>query len=451
MKKHYGPETGAALLNFPLSTYRLPPVFIESYALVKRVCAHANMELGHLDKKKGRAISTICLEIEAGNHHDQIVVDPLQGGAGTSTNMNMNEVIASLATEKLATRTPELTVMPLADLNMHQSTNDTYPTAVRIAMLRLMKQLEVSISNLQEALQQKEHQFQHIVKLGRTQLQDAVPTTLGITFGAFADAISRDRWRIFKARERIKIVNLGGTAIGTGLGAPRNYIFKVTELLKQLSGLVIARGENLVDTTQNLDTFVEVSGMLKAYATSLMKIANDLRLMGSGPYGGLGEITLPAVQAGSTIMPGKVNPVIPESVIQVALKTIANDQTIALVAAMGQLELNHLFPLLTHSMLESLMLLNNATKVFTTRCIEGIKANEEQCKRLLLRSESIITVLVPMLGYQKIAQLLNTAQKNNTPIKTVLLESKLITEEQLNRLLSPGNMYQLGYNPKDYQ
>lgn len=448
---YYGIHTQRAIENFPISRYRLHPEFIRAFAQVKKACALVNTELGYLEERIGKAIVEACDEIINGKLHEEIKVDPFQGGAGTSTNMNFNEVIANRAIEILGGEKGDYNkVHPLHHVNMHQSTNDVYPTALKIATLSLLKKLEGEVAKLQEAFQIKEQEFKNVVKLGRTELQDAVPITLGMEFGAYAEAIARDRWRIFKARERIKIINLGGTAVGTGLGAPRKYIFKVTEKLRELTGLNIARAENLVDATQNMDTFVEVSGMLKAYAANLFKIAGDLRLLGSGPDGGIAEIKIPPVQPGSSIMPGKVNPVILEAVQQVALRVMSNDDVITLVASLGQLELNQFLPLLTHSMLESLEILINTTGILRTKCVELIKPDPERCLEYVMRSKTIATVLVPIFGYKRVEEIVKKAVKFGKSIKEVLIEDKIMSEEQVKKLLSAKRMYKLGYTEDEY-
>ena len=344
----HGIHTVRAVDNFPLTRRSIHPQLARAYGDVKLACARTNRALGAWanDPEKSNAIDRACLELASGVLDHFIIVDALQGGAGTSTNMNVNEVLANRALEILALPHGSYDrVSPLADINMHQSTNDTYPTALRLAAIRLLGSLEQRVVALQESFQAAERKFAHVVKVGRTQLQDAVLTTLGREMGAYADAINRDRWRIYKCEERLRVVNLGGTAIGTGLAAPRKYIFQVVDQLRQLTGIGFARAENLVDATQNADVFVEVSGILKAHAVSLLKICGDLRLLSSGPLAGLGELRLPARQAGSSIMPGKVNPVIPEAVSQVAMRVIGHDTTITMACAAGSLELNPFLPL----------------------------------------------------------------------------------------------------------
>ncbi|MDZ4181677.1 MAG: lyase family protein, partial [Candidatus Cloacimonadaceae bacterium] len=381
---YIGRETAKAVENFAFSSERIDSDLIRALAMVKLAAARVNRKLGYLPDAQAAAIETVCGEIIEGAHHNLIVCDPYQGGAGTSLNMNLNELVALLGNRMsdpaFDPRTSIGKIEPLAHVNLHQSTNDVFPSAVRIAVLLKLKTLETGVSLLQEALQDKERAFADIIKMGRTELQDAVPMTLGMEFGAWAEAISRDRWRIFKSRERIKTINLGGTAIGTGLGAPREYIFGVTEELKRISGLSISRAENLVDQTQNLDTLVEVSAMTKALGVNLLKIANDLKLLSGGPDTGYGEIRLPELQKGSSIMPGKINPVMPEAVCQIALKAINDDNLIALAAAHGQLELNAYLPLIAHTLLGSLSRLSRACELFAAKCISSIEANIEVCR-----------------------------------------------------------------------
>ena len=449
---YYGIHTLRAANNFPFSGYRLHPAFIRAFAQVKQACTNTNVNLGYLSQERGDAITTACMEIESGKLNDEIIVDPFQGGAGTSTNMNFNEVIANRASEIMGGKRGEyLLVHPIHHVNMHQSTNDTYPTALKVAALNLLVKLEGRVSGLQEALQQKEIEFRDVVKVGRTELTDAVPMTLGMTFGAFADAVARDRWRVFKSRERIKKVNLGGTAIGTGLGAPREYILTVTDNLKHIVKLPVSRAENLVDATQNMDSFVEVSGMLKAYAVNLMKIASDLRLLASGPATGIGEISLPPIQAGSSIMAGKINPVMPEAVTQTALRVMGNDQTITLAAALGQLELNHLLPLLTHTLLESLTLLINASEGLAQNCLPGIQANPERCRVHVEQSGALATVLVPVLGYDRVERLLAQAEASGRTIRDEAVFQGVGSPKAMDELLSPKRLCKLGFTFDEYR
>ena len=442
----WGIHTARAVENFPLSGRPVHPELIKAFGEVKLACAQINMQLGFLNEnKKAKAIEAACSEMSAGLLNEHILVDALQGGAGTSTNMNVNEVIANRALQLLGEKPGSYKIIsPLDDVNLHQSTNDTYPTALKIAAIRLLRQLEQNVLNLQEAFQQKEKEFAHIVKIGRTQLQDAVLTTLGREMSAFAEAFNRDRWRIYKCEERLRVVNLGGTAIGTGLGAPKQYIFRVVDRLRENTNIGLSRAENLIDGTQNVEVFVEVSGILKAHATSLLKISNDLRLLSSGPDAGFGEIILPAKQSGSSIMPGKINPVIPEAVAQIAIRVMGNDQIISQACSAGNLELNQFLPLIADALLENLMLLNNASLVFRENCVLGIIANKEVCKRNVENSTASITALIPKLGYEKACEFINIARNESITIKQAVLKSKLISEPEYEELISPESVCRLG-------
>lgn len=443
---YYGIHAVRAKENFPLSGYAIHPELIRAMAVVKKACARANLELGYLRAEIGQAIIAACDEIISGHLHKEVIVEALQGGAGTSTNMNLNEVIANRAIEILGGEKGNYKLVhPLNHVNLHQSTNDVYPTAVKVAAINLLHQLDRTIAKLQAAFQEKEKEFSPIVKMGRTELQDAVPMTLGAEFSAYADAIARDRWRVFKCEERLRVVNIGGTAIGTGLTAPRRYIFLVIEKLREETGLGLARAENMVDATQNADPFVEVSGILKAHAVNLFKIASDLRLLSSGPVAGLREIKLPEVQAGSSIMPGKVNPVICEAINQVAIKVMANDFIITQVCQHGQFELNPFLPLLAHALLESLSLLINADRIFREKCILGIKANKEVCTYYAYHSWGTVTALLPYIGYEKATEVAKEVKETGKSVIEVVLEKGIMDKEKLEYVLSPEGMTALGY------
>lgn len=442
----WGIHTSRAVENFPLSGRPVHSELIKAFGEVKLACAQTNNQLDFWsDKKKAAAIEKACFEMSQGLLNEHILVDAFQGGAGTSTNMNVNEVIANRSLQLLGEKPGNYeTISPLDDINLHQSTNDTYPTALKVAAIRLLRNLEQSVLNLQEAFQHKEKEFAHVVKIGRTQLQDAVLTTLGREMGAYAEAFNRDRWRIYKCEERLRVVNLGGTAIGTGLGAPKQFIFRVVDRLRENTNIGLARAENLIDGTQNTDVFVEVSGILKAHATNLLKISNDLRLLSSGPDAGFGEITLPAKQAGSSIMPGKVNPVIPEAVAQIAIRVMGNDQIISQACSGGNLELNQFMPLIADALLENLTLLNNACIIFTEHCVLGISANEEVCKKNVENSTATITALIPKIGYEKASELIKIARKDSISIKKAILKTTIITEKEFNELTSPESVCKLG-------
>ena len=435
---YYGIHTARALENFRVSRQTVHPELIRALATVKQAAAEMNMSLGLLDARLGSAIFQAAAEIADGRMADQFPVDALQGGAGTSTNMNVNEVIANRASELLGgARGDYSLVHPLDHVNLSQSTNDVYPTALRLAAIRLLQPLSEACAQLQGTLQKKEAEFAGVLKLGRTEMQDAVPVTLGQEFAAWAEAVARDRWRLYKVEERLREVNLGGTAVGTGLNAERKYVFGVVERLRGLTGVGLARDENMMDTTQNADVFVEVSGLLKACAATLIKISNDLRLLSSGPRGGFGEIRLPDLQAGSSIMPGKVNPVIPEMIAQVGYQTIARDLAITLAAQGGQLELNAFLPLVAANILPAMEELTQAMRLFADRCIAGIQANPDRCLAHLESSVALITALSPLIGYDRAAAVAKQALSEQTSVRQALLAAGLFTSAELDALLRP--------------
>jgi len=442
----YGIHTVRAVENFPISGHRVNKDLIYSFGQVKLACAITNYDLGFLSDAKFAAIEEACNDMIAGRLDKEIIVDALQGGAGTSTNMNVNEVLANRSLEILGYSFGDYDKLdPIDDINMHQSTNDTYPTALRVALIYNIKKFEKSLITLLDSFQKKEIEFAHIVKVGRTQMQDAVLTTLGRTMSAYAEAIGRDRWRVFKCEERLRVVNLGGTAIGTGVTAPRKYIFKVTENLRKLTGYGLARAENLFEATQNCDALVEVSGILNASASNLLKISTDLRFLSSGPNAGIGEITLPKRQSGSSLMPGKVNPVIPEAVSQAALVAISNNNTITQTVGMGHLELNAFMPLIADKLLETVQVLSNASSIFAKYCVDGIIANEDVCARNINTSTAIITALLPKIGYEKGQEVLLEAERNSATLRELLISGGFITEEDFELLISPEAVNKLGY------
>jgi aspartate ammonia-lyase len=443
----YGIHTVRALDNFPLAMQPVAPGLARAYGTVKLACAMTNRALGAWadDVPKADAIERACRELSEGQLARHIVVDRLQGGAGTSLNMNVNEVLANRALELLGEAPGAYArVSPLEDINLHQSTNDTYPTALRLAAVAALRELEGRVVALQEAFQAAEKRFAHVVKVGRTQLQDAVLTTLGREMGAYAEAMNRDRWRIYKCEERLRVVNLGGTAIGTGLAAPRQFIFRVTDTLRELTGIGFARAENLVEATQNADVFVEVSGILKAHAVSLLKICGDLRLMASGPEAGLREIRLPARQAGSSIMPGKVNPVIPEAVSQVAMLVMGHDVTIASACAAGSLELNPFLPLVAACLLESLELLARADDILCRHCVSGLEADEARCREHVLNSTAAATALLPAIGYERVCELARASADTGRTIRELAIDKDWVSAAVFDELISPEAVCRLG-------
>ena len=450
LEARHGIHTLRALENFPLLGRPAHPELLRAFGAVKLAALQANRSLGHFpEDTKFQAMARACHELMDGQLLADLPVDALQGGAGTSTNMAVNEVLANRALELLGRPHGEYgTVSPSEDLNLHQSTNDTYPTALRVAAIRLLKELEIRVLGLQEAFQEKERTFAHVVKVGRTEMQDAVLTTLGREMGAYAEALNRDRWRLAKCEERLRVVNLGGTAIGTGLAAPREYIFRAADELREITGLGLSRAENLVEATQNADVYVEVSGLLKALATSLLKICGDLRLLSSGPEAGLGELRLPPRQAGSSIMPGKVNPVIPEAVTQAALLVLAHDHAISLAASLGSLELNPFLPLIAHGLLESLELLARACAILRTHCVEGLEAVEARCRSQVENGTAAATALLPLLGYEGVCGLVERAQGSGESLRSRGIAEGLFTEEQFREATSPEAVGRLGSRPR---
>jgi aspartate ammonia-lyase len=463
----YGIHTARAIENFPLAGRPVHPALTRAFGEVKLACALTNRALGvwsdeagpdagpgtNLDTNQGadqgaakaEAIERACRELSEGLLDGSIVVDALQGGAGTSTNMNVNEVVANRALELLGLEHGDYSrVSPLDDINLHQSTNDTYPTALKLAAIRLLRRLEQSVVELQESFQRAEKRFAHVVKVGRTQYQDAVLTTLGREMSAYAEAVNRDRWRIYKCEERLRVVNLGGTAIGTGLAAPREFIFRVVDQLRSLTGIGFARAENLVEATQNTDVFAEVSGILKAHAVSLIKISTDLRLLSSGPDAGLGEIRLPARQAGSSIMPGKVNPVIPEAVTQAAMLAMGNDTVIGAACAAGSLELNAFMPLIAHCLLENLEILARACDLLRLYCVDGIEADEARCRAHVENSTAAATALVPALGYERAGEVAHLAREQGRTLRAIVTEKEWMSVAEFDEAISPEAVCRLG-------
>lgn len=419
----YGINTARAADNFPLRHKKVNSKLIEAIITVKKAAAIVYRDIDPPSSKKESAIISACDTLLQGGFSDSFITQALQGGAGTSTNMNVNEVIANLALKELGEQCGNYSVIhPLDDVNRGQSTNDVYPTALRIAAIGQLRLLSDSSAKLQTALQEKENLWQDIKKLGRTELMDAVPVTLGEEFGAYAQAVSRDRWRLYKVEERLRQVNIGGTAVGLSGGAAKKYRFKIIEVLRELTGYGLAAAEYPMDLTQNNDVFVEVSGLLKAMAVNLMKISNDLRLMNSGPCGGIGEVRLKAMQQGSTIMPGKVNPVIPEMVMQCSMRVIANDTAITMAAAHGELELNAFLPIIADCLLESLELMTGAADILREKCIEIMDVSREDCRRHLDESAAFGVDYVPALGYDETARIIY----ENPPDKArEILEDKI--------------------------
>lgn len=448
---YYGVQSLRAAENFHITGLNMHPEIINSLAYIKKAAAITNCEVGLLEKKKAQAIVQACDEIVSGKFHNEFIVDPVQGGAGTSLNMNANEVIANRAIEILGGKKGDYTIInPNDDVNCGQSTNDVIPTAGKMTSLRLLQNLKKQLLRLYDALNEKATEFDHIIKMGRTQMQDAVPIRLGQEFKAYSVAIMRDIHRMDKAMDEMRTLNMGGTAIGTGINADEGYLRRIVPNLTEISGMDFIQAFDLIDSTQNLDPFVAVSGAVKACAVTLSKMSNDLRLMSSGPRTGFGEINLPAKQNGSSIMPGKVNPVIPEVVNQVAFNIIGNDVTITMAAEAGQLELNAFEPIIFYCMFQSIDTLGYAVQTLVDNCIVGITANEERCRCLVENSVGIITAISPHLGYQKAADIAKKAIKTGESVRRLILKEKLMDDDELNRILDPIHMTEPGISGKDY-
>ena len=438
---YYGVQSLRAAENFHITGLKMHPELIRSLAFIKKAAAISNRKVGLLNEKITEAIIKACDEIIMGNYWKDFIVDPIQGGAGTSINMNANEVIANRAIELLGGKKGDYTyVHPNDHVNYGQSTNDVIPTAGKMTTLRLLDRLKLELLRLHTALCNKAKEFDHIIKMGRTQMQDAVPIRLGQEFKAYSVAVMRDINRMENAIEEMRFVNMGGTAIGTGINADKGYMEIITPVLSEVSGIKFEQAADLIDATQNIDSFVSVSGTIKACAVTLSKIANDLRLMSSGPRAGFNEINLPAKQNGSSIMPGKVNPVIPEVVNQVAFKVIGNDMTITMAAEGGQLELNAFEPVVFYCLFESIDILASAIQTFIDNCVTGITANEARCQELVDHSIGVVTALCPYLGYKKSAELAKMALKSNKSVRDLILEEKILTADEVDKILDPLNM-----------
>jgi aspartate ammonia-lyase len=440
---YFGIQTLRALENFEIS--RIPishyPQFIDALAYVKKAATIANQQLGLLETEIADAISQACDEILAGKFREEFAVDAIQGGAGTSTNMNANEVIANRANEILGGALGVYDrVHPNNHVNMSQSTNDVYPTALRLALHSKLETLLAEMTTLQGLFAQKGAEFADVIKMGRTQLQDAVPMTLGQEFDAYAVTIGEDIQRVMEAQTLIREINMGATAIGTGLNAHPMYAALVTQKIRELSGIPVSKAANLVEATQDTGAYVQLSGVLKRVATKLSKICNDLRLMASGPRAGLGEINLPRMAPGSSIMPGKVNPVIPEVVNQVAFQVIGNDVAVTIAAEAGQLELNVMEPLIAYNLFSSIDMLGRACHTLGERCIRGITANRDVCRRYVENSIGLVTALNPLLGYEKASEIAKEALETGGSVYEIVLAKGYLSQEELEDLLTPENM-----------
>ena len=438
---YYGVQALRANENFPITGNSLNPDFIKNMARIKRAAAITNMRAGRLKPEIANAIESACNEVICGMFASEFIVDGIQGGAGTSANMNMNEVIANRAIEMLCGKKGDYSIVhPNDHVNMAQSTNDVIPTAGKLTVLDLLKKLEKSLKKLDSALYKKADEFDGVIKIGRTQLEDAVPMRLGQSFHAYATMIERDMDHIEKTKKEMYTVNMGATAIGTGINTSEYYFDHIVPILAKVSGYPLVQADDLFDATENLDGFVRVSSCLKACAVNLSKMCNDLRILASGPKAGFGEITLPAMQNGSSIMPGKVNPVIPEVVSQVAFHIIGHDVTITMAAEAGQMELNAFEPVVFYNLFDSISTLTHAVDTLTDNCIIGITANEERCQKLLDASVGITTALCPYIGYKKAASLAKESLRTGVPVKKLVLKHGLMKEKQLDVVLDPYAM-----------
>jgi len=440
---YYGIQTLRAIENFNISgvTLNFFPALIEALSMVKEAAVEANYDLGLIDEKIKSAIVQACQEIKNGKYHNHFVVDMIQGGAGTSTNMNANEVIANRAIELLGHEKGEYDYChPNNHVNLSQSTNDAYPTSVKIALINSNKKLVLVLETLIESFRNKAKEFSHVIKMGRTQLQDAVPMTLGQEFEAYAVTLREEVERLNQNAKLFLEVNMGATAIGTGINSEPGYTDLVIKHLRRVTNLDIVLASNLVEATQDTGAFIMYSSAVKRLAVKLSKICNDLRLLSSGPRTGINEINLPPMQPGSSIMPGKVNPVIPEVVNQIAFKVIGNDLTVTIAAEGGQLELNVFEPVIVQSIFESIEMLKNGMNTLKYRCVDGITANEERCRMMVYNSIGLVTALNPFLGYETSTRLAKEALLNNRSVYELLLEKKLLTKEQLDQILEPENM-----------
>ncbi len=440
---YYGVQTARAQENFYITGVTLSKftVFIASMAKVKKAVALANYELGLLEEKKCIVICKVCDEIISGKLHDQYVVDMIQGGAGTSVNMNANEVIANRGLEIMGYEKGDYQHLhPNNDVNLSQSTNDAYPTAIKVTLYEKIFELISIMQLLSKSFSDKAEEFKHIIKMGRTQLQDAVPMTLGQEFHAFSSMIDEDIKRLREAQQLVREMNLGATAIGTGINSHPDYAKVVERKLQEVTGRPFITATDLIHATQDTGSYVQIAGVLKRVATKISKICNDLRLLSSGPRTGFNEINLPAAQPGSTIMPGKVNPVIPEVVNQVAFQVIGSDIAITLASEGGQLQLNVFEPVMAYNLFNSINMMNNAFKTLSSKCIVGITANEAHCKELVLNSIGLITALNPYIGYEASTSVAKEALETGGSVYDIVLKRALLSKDELDDIIKPENM-----------
>lgn len=442
---YYGINAIRGQENFSITGYSMDKTLINAIAIVKKAAALANRDIDILDEDIAEAIADASDEILKGNYHDQFIVDPIQGGAGTSFNMNANEIIANLALEKLGKEKGSYDIVsPNTHVNMAQSTNDAFPTAAHMSMLTKLNMLIETLNNLVDLFLKKSKEFDDVVKMGRTHLQDAIPIRLGQEFRAYSSVIKRDIVRLENTKANLQYVNMGATAVGTGLNADKVYIENVMKYLNDFSGLDLKLADDLVDATQNTDSYTELSSALKITMVNISKISNDLRLMASGPRAGLAEINLPPRQAGSSIMPGKINPVMLEVMNQIAFQVIGNDLTVSMASEAGQFELNVMEPVMTFNVLESMKIMRNGINAFMEYCIEGITANEEHLRDYVENSVGIITAINPHVGYDKSSAIAKEALNTGVPVRELVLKHNLLTEEELDIILDPFEMTKIG-------
>ena len=438
---YYGVQTMRAIENFKITGQRLDPDFIQAIAQVKKAAAEANMETGRMDKKIGELLVKAADEIIAGKLLDQFPVDPIQGGAGTSVNMNMNEVLCNRALEMSGQPKGRYDIIsPNNHANMAQSTNDLFPTSIKVCLIHKANKLTTALDYLATELEKKAEEYKDILKMGRTHLQDAVPITLGQEMGSYASAVRRAIIRVNQAAETIHVINMGGTAVGTGLNAEPAYIDKVAEAMTKDLGERYRTAGNIIDATNNTDGFADISSAMKVTALVLIKMANDFRLMASGPRCGLNELKLPQRQPGSSIMPGKVNPVIAEVLDQACYQVIGNDLAVTMGVENGQFELNVMEPVIAFNLFNSMRFLTNAINTFVEKLLVDLQPNREQCAEWLDRSVGVVTALLPHIGYENSAMLAKEAYTTGKPIREVVLEKGLLSKEKLEHILSPKQM-----------
>lgn len=438
---YYGIHTLRASENFKISHQSIHPLLIKNMVKIKKAAAIVHQENNELDNRKARAIIQACDEILVGKLTNQFIIDAIQGGAGTSANMNVNEVIANRSLELLGKQLGDYTyINPNDHVNRSQSTNDVFPTAGKMAILESLQGLESALNKLTKSLKQKSLEFKDVIKVGRTQLQDALPTSLGSSFGAYQQVIAREYQRIVAIKSELTSISLGGTAIGTSMNASQYYLVNIVSKLNQSFFIPLKQADNLVDETQNLDSFIQVSSRLKGITTTISKLSNDLRLMSSGPQAGFSEIQLPAKQVGSSIMPGKINPVIPEVVSQVAFQVIGNDLTATFAIESGQLELNAFEPILFQNILSSIDLLTNAISTLTVNAIQDITANQAYCHKTVIDSDIMITALAPYISYATASDLIKEVRHKQCSVRDLAFKQKLLPVSLLNKLFSTDSL-----------